>query len=327
MSHTRHEPRTRRASRPRVGHISFLNCLPLYWGLGRTGALTGLDLFRDTPDQLNAALLAGSLDISPISVAEYLRNADRLLLLPDLAIGSDGPVLSVNLVSRKPIDELDGARIALGSTSRTGVLLAQLLLEKHYAVRADYFRCSPVLDVMLEKADAAVLTGDAALAVRGDAQAGGLHVVDLAEVWREWTGLPMVFAVWAVRVDFADANPELVNRVHRCLLHARSSASAELDELAASAAYWEPFDASTLGEYFRALDFSLGERQLAGLREFAARAAEFGAVPELPTGGPSFVSSRAVRGGSGFRRWRDGGTPRLGLRRTEGGSRPWRIQT
>src|SRR3954451_1048386 len=106
-------------SRPRVGHIQFLNCLPIYWGLMRSGALLDIDLRKDTPDRLNDALVAGELDIGPISLVDYLRNADDLLLLPDLAVGSDGPVLSVNLVSQVPLGDLDEQKVALGSTSRT----------------------------------------------------------------------------------------------------------------------------------------------------------------------------------------------------------------
>src|SRR4051812_4433818 len=131
--------------RPRVGHIQFLNCLPIYWGLMRSGALLGVDLHTDTPDKLNTALVAGDLDIGPISLVEYLRNAEDLLLLPDLAVGSDGPVLSVNLVSTVALAELDGRRVALGSTSRTGVLLAQMLLESRYDVRPEFFSCPPDL--------------------------------------------------------------------------------------------------------------------------------------------------------------------------------------
>src|ERR687889_591311 len=118
--------------RPRVGHIQFLNCLPIYWGLMRSGALLDVDLRKDTPDRLNNALVAGDLDIGPISLVEYLRHADDLVVLPDLAVGSDGPVLSVNLVSTRPLEELDNKTVALGSTSRTSVLLAQLLLEERH---------------------------------------------------------------------------------------------------------------------------------------------------------------------------------------------------
>src|SRR3954454_14335473 len=100
--------RTMSASRPRVGHIQYLNCLPIYWGLMRSGALLDVDLYKDTPDRLNSALITGDLDIGPISLVEYLRHADDLLLLPNLAVGSDGPVLSVNLTSTPPLPERDG---------------------------------------------------------------------------------------------------------------------------------------------------------------------------------------------------------------------------
>jgi chorismate dehydratase len=277
--------------RPRVGHIQFLNCLPIYWGLMRSGALLDVDLYKDTPDRLNAALVAGDLDIGPISLVEYLRNADDLLLLPDLAVGSDGPVLSVNLVSTRPLDELDGRPVALGSTSRTGVLLAQMLLAERHGAEPDYFRCPPDLTQMLLEADAGVLIGDVALRALYEAPARGLTVTDLGQGWREWTGLPMVFAVWAVRKEFAADHPGLVKGVHEAFLRSRDLCLDALDEVAEAGARWEPFDAETLASYFRVLDFSLGERQVAGLREFARRAALRGEVPALPEGGPEFFAA------------------------------------
>src|SRR5437764_975979 len=73
--------------RPRVGHIQFLNCLPIYWGLMRSGALLDVDLHKDSPDRLNADLVAGRLDIGPISLVEYLRHDVDLVLLLDLEVG------------------------------------------------------------------------------------------------------------------------------------------------------------------------------------------------------------------------------------------------
>lgn len=285
--------------RPRVGHIQFLNCLPLYWGLMRSGALIDVDLYKDTPDRLNSALVAGDLDIGPISLVEYLRHAQDLVLLPDLAVGSDGPVLSVNIVSTGALAALDGRRVALGSTSRTGVLLARMLLSERYGVCPRYFTCPPDLTEMLLEADAAVLIGDVALRALYEAPRRGLTVTDLGQAWREWSGLPMVFAVWAVRREYAEANPGLVKDVHEEFLRSRDLCLAELDEVAASAARWEPFDAETLASYFRALDFSLGERAVVGLREFAARAAVLGEVPPLPAG-PTFFPADAP--GAGPRR-------------------------
>jgi chorismate dehydratase len=277
--------------RPRVGHIQFLNCLPIYWGLMRSGALLDVDLFKDTPDRLNAALIAGDLDIGPISLVEYLRHADDLLLLPDLAVGSDGPVLSVNLVSTRPLAELDARPVALGSTSRTGVLLAQMLLAERYGAEPEYFRCPPDLTQMLLEADAGVLIGDVALRALYEAPARGLSVTDLGQAWREWTGLPMVFAVWAVRREFATRHPGRVKDVHEAFLRSRDLCLDALDEVAEAGARWEPFDAATLASYFRTLDFSLGDRQVAGLREFARRSAARGEVPALPADGPTFFAT------------------------------------
>jgi len=271
-----------------VGHIQFLNCLPIYWGLVRSGALLDVELTKDTPDRLNDMLVAGELDIGPISLVEYLRNADDLLLLPDLAVGSDGPVLSVNLVSQVPLADLEGRRVALGSTSRTSVLLARMWLAEVHGVAPDYFACPPDLTTMLLEADAAVLIGDAALRATYDAPRHGLDVYDLGQVWRQWTGLPMVFAVWAVRRDYAEANPGLVKDVHNAFVRSRDDALAHVEEVAAQAARWEVFDAATLATYFRTLDFSLGPRQLDGLVEFARRCAATGAVPAAVT--PAFAA-------------------------------------
>jgi chorismate dehydratase len=269
------------ARRPRVGHIQFLNCLPLYWGLMRSGELINVDLHQDAPDRLGDALVAGELDIGPISLVDYLHHTGELLLLPDIAVGSDGPVLSVNLVSTGDPAELDGGRVALGSTSRTGVLLARLLLADRYRVRPEYVRRPPDLAAMLREADAAVLIGDAALRAYHEAPRSGLVVTDLGQAWREWSGLPMVFAVWGVRRAFAADHPGLVKDVHEAFLRSRQLCLAELDEVAAAAARWEPYEPAALAGYFRRLDFSLGARQQSGLREFARRAAAIGAAPPL----------------------------------------------
>jgi chorismate dehydratase len=258
--------------RPRVGHIQFLNCLPLYWGLVHSGALLDVDLRRDTPDRLSDRLVEGDLDIAPISLVEYLRHADELTLLPDLAVGSDGPVMSCVLVSQLPLGQLDSELVTLGSTSRTTIELAKMVLEERIGVRPRYLTCPPDLPAMMLEGPAAVLIGDAALrATLHDGPRLGLDVHDMGAAWRDWTGLPMVFAVWAARRSFAADNPGLVKDVHDAFVRSREISLDRVGEVAESAARWEDFDASALVRYFQTLDFSLGERQLAGLAEFARR--------------------------------------------------------
>ncbi|MFD7863027.1 menaquinone biosynthetic enzyme MqnA/MqnD family protein [Streptomyces sp. NPDC057682] len=271
--------------RPRVGHIDFLNCLPLFWGLARTGSLLDLDLHRDSPERLSDALVAGELDVSPISVMEYLRHADDLVVLPDIAVGADGPVMSCLLLSKVPLEELDGVPLACTTASRTTVRLAELLLTESIGVRPAYFDCPPDLPTMMAGAPAAVIIGDAALrASLLQADTFGFQVYDLAEMWREWTGLPFVFAVFAARRAFVEEHPELVREVHSGFLRSRELFLDEIEAVCHKAARWAEFDFETLKRYYlSALDFDLGERQLAGLREFARRVggAEAGFAPDL----------------------------------------------
>jgi chorismate dehydratase len=152
-------------------------------------------------------------------------------------------------------------------------------LSEVHGVHPDYFVCPPDLTSMLLEADAAVLIGDAALRATYDAPRRGLDVYDLGQVWRDWSGLPMVFAVWAARRDYAEANPGLVKDVQAAFVRSRDEALAHVETVAEQAARWEVFDTATLATYFRTLDFSLGPRQIEGLVEFSRRAAATGAVP------------------------------------------------
>jgi len=259
-------------TRPRVGHIQFLNCLPLYWGLARTGTLLDFELTKDTPEKLSEQLVQGDLDIAPVTLVEFLKNADDLVAFPDIAVGCDGPVMSCVIVSQVPLDRLDGAKVALGSTSRTSVRLAQLLLAERYGVRPEYYTCPPDLGLMMREADAAVLIGDAALRANlHDGPRYGLDVHDLGALWKEWTGLPFVFAVWAARRDYLEREPDITRQVHRAFLESKALSLEEVDKVAEQAAHWEAFDAATLAQYFTTLDFSFGAPQLAAVSEFARR--------------------------------------------------------
>jgi chorismate dehydratase len=187
-----------------------------------------------------------------------------------------------------PLDRLDGETVALGSTSRTSVLLAQMLLEERYGAAPTYEVMPPDLTQMMLVAKAATLIGDVALRASFDAPDRGLMVHDLGAAWKDWTGLPMVFAVWAVRREFAERHPGLVKDVHEAFLASRDLSLERVDEVVAQTVRWEDFDAPTLRQFFTTLDFSLGERQVEGMRHFAQKAAAIGAVPDFA--GPEFFS-------------------------------------
>ncbi len=114
--------------RPRLGHIQFLNCLPLYYGLVKSDALLDVELVKAAPRDLTHMLLDDELDIAPIPSIEYARNADEFVLLPDIAISSDGEVQSILLLSKDPVEGLDAKTVALTDTSRTSQVLTRVLL-------------------------------------------------------------------------------------------------------------------------------------------------------------------------------------------------------
>ncbi|MFE7358229.1 MqnA/MqnD/SBP family protein [Streptomyces sp. NPDC057543] len=178
--------------------------------------------------------------------------------MPGIAAGSDGPMMSSVLISSVGLDELHGDTVAFAPGGPTSRRLARLLLEQRYRVLARYVPGSSDPASVLRGADAAVYR---------DRTPAGPRVYDLAGPWREWTGLPFVFAVWAVRGEFAGCRPDAVAPAHRSLLAARDLAGAENSELAARTARWG--DATTLERYFGAVDYSFGPRQVAGLAEFA----------------------------------------------------------
>lgn len=267
--------------RPRVGHIQFINCLPLYYGLVKNGVLWDVELTKDTARELSRHLLEGRLDISPVPSIEYSRNWRELTLLPDLSVSCDGPVTSIYLVSKLPIQELHNRKIALTNTSRTSQVLLKIILEDKYQVKPAYFECPPNLGSMLLEADAALLIGDEALQIHYQVPPG-LYAYDLGSEWKELTGCKMVFAVWAARRGFAEENPELVREVQRSFAHSMSYSLTHVEQVAKDAARWESFDAAFLQSYFTTLQFSFDLEHQQGLLEYYRRAQALGHIAEVP---------------------------------------------
>jgi len=169
----------------KYGHIQFLNCLPLYHMLVKQDVMPDIDLHKDTPTALCKRLVSGDLDISPVPAIEYARHADELILLPDLAVCSDGKVLSIIVVSKSPINELDKKPFALTNTSATSQVLAKIILKKKYNIEPEYFECPSDLPEMLREAEAALLIGDDALRVF--VKPSRFHLYDLGEQWKAYT--------------------------------------------------------------------------------------------------------------------------------------------
>ncbi len=268
-------------SRPKVGHIQFINCLPLYYGLVHNNVLLDIELIKGTPTELNKMLLEGKLDISPISSIEYCRNYRDLMLLPNLAVAADGEVKSILFVSKVPLDKIDGRPVALTNSSATSQALTRIILRDKYKVSPKYFICPPDLPQMMMEADGALLIGDDALRVLYDPPKD-LYLYDLGKEWKELTGRRMVFAVWAVRRIFAAENPDLVAEVYRAFMKSMEYSIQKVDEIAQAASRWENFDAGFMKVYFETLSFDLDSAYQQDMLAYATRAYELGFIQEIP---------------------------------------------
>jgi chorismate dehydratase len=240
----------------RLGRISYVNMAPVFYRLEAE-----VEEIQGVPTELNRRLLAGELDVAPISSIEYARNADRLRLLPRLCVSSEGAVDSIQLVSRKPLEHV--RTVAVTPESATSVVLTKVLLPD-----ADHVPLG-------EEADAKLLIGDAALK---SAFEDPTPHFDLGRLWQERTGLPMVFAVWACPEPLEAGLAELEDALVASVRLAR----AEPERLAFEASDRYGYPAGFLARYFEKLRYSFGPRERAGLMTFLELAQEAGELDEVP---------------------------------------------
>ena len=182
----------------RVGFTDSLSCLPLRLGLEATGGLDGIELVGGTVAETDAALLSGEVELGLVSSAGWARNHEALWRVPGYGLASDGPAMSALLAVREGRTLGEARSVALTGESGTGQVLARILLERVYRATPRYEVVSAGPAWVLAEHDAALLTGDAAFEAR---RLGGVETIDLGSVWREYAGLPMVYAVWASRKD------------------------------------------------------------------------------------------------------------------------------
>ena len=174
------------ARRLRLGRISYVNMAPLFFRLD-----ADVEEATGVPTELNERLLAGEVDLAPVSSIAYARNAGSLRVLTKVCVSSEGAVDSIQLVSRAPLTRIRS--VAVTPESATSVVLVRILLPEAEHVPLG------------EEADATLLIGDAAL--RSVFEDPTPHY-DLGRLWQERTGLPMVYAVFAC----PDPVPEGVDR-------------------------------------------------------------------------------------------------------------------
>jgi chorismate dehydratase len=247
----------------RIGAVNYLNTKPLIYDL--EALAPEAELVLDFPSRLADLLAEGRLEVALIPLVEYFRAASYTIV-PNIAIVSQGPVLSVTLFSRVPWTAI--RRVALDEGSRTSAALTQILLHGRYGINHDVVPL-PLDDAAEEvDADAVLLIGDRAMRA---CLPGFAHAFDLGQEWHDWTGLPFVYAVWAVRegVDLGS--------VSHALTEAKRRGCARIGEIAFREAPRLGLDAGFCRRYLaNIIHFDLGSREQAGLEAFYRLACDQG---------------------------------------------------
>ena len=240
----------------RLGRIGYVNMAPIFFRLD-----ADVEEVVGVPTDLNRQVVAGELDVAPISSIEYARNAGRLRLLPRLCVSSEGAVESIQLISKTPLDRIRS--VAVTPESATSVVLTKVLLPDAEHVPLG------------EEAEAKLLIGDAALK---SAFEDPTPHYDLGRLWLERTGLPMVFAVWAAPEP---THPELLD-LEEALVASVRAARAEPELLAYESSERYGYPAGFLARYFEKLRYRFGPRERAGLYTFLELARDAGELAEVP---------------------------------------------
>ncbi|MGB8964249.1 MAG: menaquinone biosynthesis protein [Candidatus Cybelea sp.] len=263
----------------RCGRIKYTNDLPIYAAFDAGAMEYPGRLHADVPARLNAMLLRGELDLSPISAFAWAANPDRLVLLPDLCIGGREEVVSVVLVSAIPPALLGGAQIFVSEESASGRYLLRVILERRYRISAKYIDESAPFERALA-GDPTLLIGDSAIDAieRFPAEL----VYDLGRLWHEWTRQQTVFAVWAAHRDAYERDPAAVRECMHALTDSYTWSRSHSDQVIALAQRAIPRPAGFYQTYYGKLNFMFHIAAQNGLAAYCRELVEIGAIAAVP---------------------------------------------
>jgi chorismate dehydratase len=250
----------------RIAAVSYLNTVPLVWGMLHGDQRGLFDLDFCVPAECADRLGSGEADVGIVPSVEVLRLG--LEIIRGTGIACREAVRSILLVSQVPFENI--GLLAADTSSRTSVQLARVLLKRNHGARPRIVPHGPDLPSMLQAADAALIIGDNALRV--DPENLPYRWSDLGAEWTSTTGLPMVFAVWAGRRE--RVTPDLAEP----FLASCRFGIEHLEDIVHAEAGRRGFSEAFVREYLtRNLCLELGEREYAGLDLFLRCAAELDA--------------------------------------------------
>ena len=265
--------------RPNVGHINFLNVLPLNYFYAINGA-ENFSLTMGVPAVINAKIKSGLLDVSLISSIEYARQNKNLLLIPKICVRADCEVTSIILVSKKPIEKLDGEKLAITAKSATAHCLLKIILAESYNVKPDYVvENLSVENPVPADSTAALFIGDEALYLHLHHK--NFFYYDLGSEWHKLTGRQMVYAVWVARKNFADSDTlkNVCKKIYDGLQFGLQNKSAAINSVLDKV----PFSFAELDEYLGgAIKWDLTAEGINALKIFYELAHKNNLLEEIP---------------------------------------------
>jgi chorismate dehydratase len=251
----------------RIGMVNYINTAPIYEEWKARAIPADWQVTEAPPSTLNRLLAEDRIDLGYVSSHEYAVRPEKYRILADLSISATGPVGSVFLFSSLPPEELGRRPILLTGQSQTSVALVKIVLEEFIKVRPHYRLGEVFADGQCVRDVSAVLAiGDEALRLHTE----GIHPyqLDLAEIWHRATGLPFVFAVFAVREEFARKHPATLRQIWQTLIDCRDRGRERLAEISRLAAPRIPMDVDACHDYLRRIEHNLSPAHQKGLELF-----------------------------------------------------------
>lgn len=181
----------------KVAAVSYLNTKPLLYGIERSSVMNDMELIVNYPAQLAKSLQSGEIDMALLPVAA-IPTIEGARIVSDYGIAADGHVASVCVFSQVPMDEIE--TVYLDYQSRTSVRLAQLLFKEHWRKDVVYKQAPENYIDYINGTTAGVIIGDRALKQLTNFE----YIYDLATGWKDYTGLPFVFAAWVANKDLPE---------------------------------------------------------------------------------------------------------------------------
>lgn len=253
-------------SSARIGMINFINTAPFYEVWRRSVQRPEWHITEAPPTILNEMLFNGELDLGFISSHEYGAHPELYKILGGLSISATGPVGSVFLFAREEVVKLQGKKMLLSAQSQTSVALVKIILEEFYGVQPIYQQGTIGLEETNHEYAAILAIGDDALRLK---EQGRFPVqMDLSEVWHEHTGLPFVFAIWAVREEFCRHDPITVVEIHQELQRCINEGKDDLMQICELVAPRIPMAVSACHAYLQGIEYDLGPQKVEALEKF-----------------------------------------------------------